>query len=51
VTLNLTDTSVVKSRPSVPHGANLIYLLFFLFMTPVFARVQRLNHRSDFDAV
>jgi len=26
VTLNLAETSVVMSRPSVPHGANLIYL-------------------------
>jgi len=24
VTLNLAETSVVKSRPSVPHGANVL---------------------------
>jgi len=27
VTLNLTETPIVKSRPSVPHGANLFIVI------------------------
>ena len=32
VTLNLSETSVVKSRPSVPHGANFFYLIITLLV-------------------
>jgi len=31
VTLNLAETSVVKSRPSVPYGANLFVLVCIVF--------------------
>jgi len=30
VTLNLAETSVIKSRPSVPHRANLFNYSFYL---------------------
>jgi len=30
VTLNLAQTSAAKSRPSVPYGANLLFLLLLL---------------------
>jgi len=32
VTFNLAETSASKSRPSVPHGANLFFFSFFSFL-------------------
>jgi len=39
VTLNLAETSVVKSQPSVPYGANLHYMWSFMQL-PVPYRIQ-----------
>jgi len=33
VTLNLAETSVVKSRPSVPHVVNYYYYLVLIMVT------------------
>ena len=44
MTFNLAETtSVVKSRPSVLHGANL-YLKLCLMLTSVQCRVKKLGH-------
>jgi len=34
VTLKLADTLVVKSRPSVPYGANLLIVVATVYYTP-----------------
>jgi len=36
VTLNFAETLVVKSRPSVPHGANLFLSLYFVLLYLVY---------------
>jgi len=44
MTLNLAETSFVKSQPSVPYGANLLFLVFPYFF--VFVPCARLSWPS-----
>jgi len=36
--LNLAETSVVKSRPSVPHGANNLFHFIAIYWQPVYCK-------------
>jgi len=49
VTLNLAETSVAKSRPSVPYGANLFVTYYCLLgYWPLRAGVKAANVSSQF---